>query len=226
MGSSPMEEVIAQFRKLLGVIDETAVNAKRAQEDAERARSAYVEASRGTSDQLMGKAVVNSRTAAEKAGKTARLLSEAADHFATYINIIAPGTVPPRMSAPEATPSGEQVAEEATQSLNPQLPQPDHQEGRRPCRCHQHNDEGHGGQREGSRASNPLTPPPHPPGISPGTTTTSQTATPATPGQSSSVADGASAVTIALLGAAVVGRAAIRAAKRRVARKASDDDQK
>ncbi|GAB3972354.1 hypothetical protein V1634_07580 [Plantactinospora veratri] len=105
--------VVAQFRAILGIIDEAAVGAARAQEEAEQSRAAYAEVSQGTADRLMRKAVEDSRTAAEKAGKTARLLSEAAEHFTTYVNIIAPGTVPPRSSAPEAMPEGERVVSDA-----------------------------------------------------------------------------------------------------------------
>ncbi|MFC6017556.1 hypothetical protein ACFP2T_15240 [Plantactinospora solaniradicis] len=104
-----MGDVVAQIRTVLGLIDEAAVAAERAQRQAQQASAAYTEASRGTADRLMRTAVVDSRTAGEKAGKTARLLAEAAEHFTTYINVIAPGTVPPRSSAPEADASGEQV---------------------------------------------------------------------------------------------------------------------
>lgn len=64
----------------------------------------------------MRHAIVQARTAAEKAGKTSRLLAEAAGHFTNYINIIAPGTVPDRVSAPEATPAGERLTSEAERS--------------------------------------------------------------------------------------------------------------
>ncbi|AVT37280.1 hypothetical protein [Plantactinospora sp. BB1] len=109
MADTSVGEVVAQFRTVLGLIDETAVTAKRAQEQAQKAFTAYTEASRGTSDRLMRTAVVDSRTAGEKAGKTARLLSEAAEHFTAYINAIAPGTLPPRSSAPEADASGDRI---------------------------------------------------------------------------------------------------------------------
>jgi hypothetical protein len=110
MADPSVGNVVAQFRTVLGIIDETAVNAKRVQEKAEQAKAAYAEASQGTADRSMRKAVVDSRTAAEKAGKIARLLSEAAEHLTAYVNIIAPGTVPPRASAPEATPQGDQLS--------------------------------------------------------------------------------------------------------------------
>lgn len=44
----------------------------------------------------------------------ARLLAEAASAFVDYLNVIAPGTAPIRYSAPEATPSGERLVEDAT----------------------------------------------------------------------------------------------------------------
>ncbi|MEN3608240.1 hypothetical protein AAH979_01705 [Plantactinospora sp. ZYX-F-223] len=110
MADTSIGDVVAGFRTVIGIIDEAAVTAKRAAENARQAQAEYTEASHGTDDRSMRKAVVDTRTAAEKAGKTARLLSEAAEHFTTYVNIIAPGTVPPRSSAPEATPGGDKLA--------------------------------------------------------------------------------------------------------------------
>ncbi|MGX7670212.1 hypothetical protein [Plantactinospora sp. DSM 117369] len=109
MADSSVGDVVAQFRTVLSQIDQAAVTAKHAQEQAEKAHATYTEVARGTADRSMRKAVVDSRTAGEKAGKTARLLAEAAEHFTAYVNIISPGTVPPRSSAPEAEASGEQV---------------------------------------------------------------------------------------------------------------------
>lgn len=106
-------EVLAHLRQLIGVADEAAVLAQRAQADAQEAQDAYVEAGIGSSRPDIRKANADARTAAEKAGKTARLLAEAASAFTDYINIIVPGTVSARHSAPEAMPTGERLAEEA-----------------------------------------------------------------------------------------------------------------
>lgn len=59
--------------------------------------------------------IVDSRTAAQKAGKTARLLAEAGNAFTEYINTIAPGTVPAGYSVPETMPDGEALLTEAAE---------------------------------------------------------------------------------------------------------------
>jgi hypothetical protein len=112
MSGPSIGDVVGQFRRLLDVIDEAALHAKHSQSEAEQAHSGYARTSAGTSDRLMRQAVVASRTAAEKAGKTARLLSGAAAHFTTYVNIIAPGAIPTGASSPAAVPSGDQVVRE------------------------------------------------------------------------------------------------------------------
>jgi hypothetical protein len=106
-------QILAHFRDLVESVDQAVINAARAQEDAEQAHRVHVETAGSTSDSQMRHAIVQARTAAEKAGKTSRLLAEAAGHFTNYINIIAPGTVPDRVSAPEATPTGERITSEA-----------------------------------------------------------------------------------------------------------------
>jgi hypothetical protein len=112
--SDPLGEVLAEFRELIGVIDQASVLAQRAQADAQEAHGAYREAGTGSKRPDITRAQVDARTAAEKAGKTARLLAEAANAFADYVNIIAPGTAPARYSDPEATPSGESLAAETS----------------------------------------------------------------------------------------------------------------
>jgi hypothetical protein len=111
--TSLLQEVLAEMRELLTAIDEAAGKALHAQEDAREAHAQYVEATRGTSHPDAAKAVTNVHTAAQKAGKTARLLAEAANAYADYINTIAPGTVPARHSAPDAMPDGERLLAEA-----------------------------------------------------------------------------------------------------------------
>jgi hypothetical protein len=108
--SDLISEVLAELRELIGTVDEAAMLALRAQADAQEAYSAYREAGTGSKRPDIARAQVDSRTAAEKAGKTARLLAEAASAFADYVNVIACGTVPPRHSAPDAAPTGEGLA--------------------------------------------------------------------------------------------------------------------
>lgn len=105
--TSTLQEVLAELRELLAAIDEAAVAAMHAQADTADARDTYQQAARGTDHPRMNQAITNAQTATDKAGKTARLLAEAANAFADYINTIAPGTVPARYSAPDATPDGE-----------------------------------------------------------------------------------------------------------------------
>lgn len=111
--TSVLQEVLAELRELLTAIDEAAVAAMHAQADTADARDRYQQAAKGTDHPRMNRAITNAQTAADKAGKTARLLAEAANAFADYINTIAPGTVPARHSAPDATPDGEALLSEA-----------------------------------------------------------------------------------------------------------------
>ncbi len=113
--SASVAEVLAQLRELLGVIDQAAVTALRAQTDARHAQTAYQEAGTGTQNTDINQAIALVRTAAEKAGRVAHLLAGAATAYADYINTIAPGTAPTRQSAPEAMPTGEELVTEAGQ---------------------------------------------------------------------------------------------------------------
>jgi hypothetical protein len=117
--SASIAEVLAELRELIGTLDEAAGLASRAQVDAREAYGAYREAGTGSRRPDIVRAQVDARTAAEKAGKTARLLAEAASAFAEYVDVIAPGTVPPRHSAPEAMPSGEGLVEDASHARTP-----------------------------------------------------------------------------------------------------------
>jgi hypothetical protein len=109
----PLVEVLGQLRNLLGMIDEAAAQALHAQADAQEAHASYHEAAIGSRHPQLARAVVDSRTAGEKAGKTARLLAEAANAFADYIEMIAPGTVPSRRAEPGAMPGGEALLDQA-----------------------------------------------------------------------------------------------------------------
>jgi hypothetical protein len=103
-------EVVARLLQAIEAIDRAAINADGARNESELSHKSFVEAGQGTADPRMRAAITESRTASEKAGKVARLLSEAAGHFTAYINIIAPGSA---TSPPDAMPSGEELVAEA-----------------------------------------------------------------------------------------------------------------
>jgi hypothetical protein len=107
--SGSLGDVVRQLRQVIVELDQAAVTAKHAQAGAEQAHGLYSEAARGTDHPQTNRAINESRTAAEKAGKSARLLAEAASAFTEYVNHIAPGSAPPRSSAPEASPAGERL---------------------------------------------------------------------------------------------------------------------
>lgn len=106
-------EVVARLLQAIEAIDRAAVNADGVRNESELSHKSFVEAGRGTADPRMRAAITESRTASEKAGKVARLLGEAAGHFSTYINIIAPGASPSRNAASDAMPDGERLVSEA-----------------------------------------------------------------------------------------------------------------
>jgi hypothetical protein len=105
-------DVVAELRAVLDRLDSAAITATRAQADAEQAHRLYSEAAQGTDHPRIRQAVVDSRTAGEKAGKMARLVADAADHLTAYVNAIAPGSMPDRTSV--AGPSGEELVQDAT----------------------------------------------------------------------------------------------------------------
>ncbi len=119
--SASLSDVVAQLRVVVANADRAAVAATRAQADAESAHVTFDKAGRGTDHPRMRQAVTEARTAAEKLGRTANLLTKAADAFTDYLNLIAPGSAPARHATPEATrratpdalPSGEHLESEA-----------------------------------------------------------------------------------------------------------------
>ncbi|MGX7670753.1 hypothetical protein [Plantactinospora sp. DSM 117369] len=224
MANTSVGDVVAGFRTVIGILDEAAVTAKRAEEEARQAQAEYTEASRGTDDRSMRKAVVDTRTAAEKAGKTARLLSEAAEHFTAYVNIIAPGTVPPRSSAPEAMPDGERTTTEAMDRRTRATSFLD-RTARRADDVKDAVTEATKAVEEGTKVALRHIKGDRPPSGGPASTTT-PTTHPA-PAQHPPAHETASAVVVAALGAALVGRAAIDYLKKRHrTRKQEDDDKK
>jgi len=106
-------EVVARLQQAIEAIERAAINADGVRNESEQSHGSFVEAGRGTADPRMRAAITESRTASEKAGKAARLLSEAARHFTAYINIIAPGAGPSRDAASNVMPDGERLVSEA-----------------------------------------------------------------------------------------------------------------
>ncbi|RKR89330.1 hypothetical protein BDK92_3674 [Micromonospora pisi] len=104
-----LAEVVQQFRRVINELDQAAITAKAAQEHAEAANARYIEVGKGTDHPDINHAKYESQTAGQKAGRVARLLSEATKAFTEYANTIAPGSIPPSMSSQGAMPDGEQV---------------------------------------------------------------------------------------------------------------------
>ena len=111
-------DVVAQLRDVIERLDKIAVAASRVQADAKQAHASLAEVGQGTDHRQIREAITESRAAEEKAGKAARLFSEAARHFSAYTNIIAPGSVRLRKVDDAAMPSGEQIMREAEDSGN------------------------------------------------------------------------------------------------------------
>ncbi|WBB54418.1 hypothetical protein [Verrucosispora sp. WMMD573] len=111
--SSLVAEVVAQLATAIRQLDTLAVTAAHAQEEIDQGHSRYVEASQGTEQPDSRAAVTHCRTAADRAGRLGRLTSNAAGHLATYANVIAPGSVPVRADAGDASPSGERLVGES-----------------------------------------------------------------------------------------------------------------
>ncbi|MEU7839458.1 hypothetical protein AB0B39_00650 [Micromonospora sp. NPDC049114] len=113
--SGSLGDVVAQLRKAIDTLHSAAVVAQRAQADAEEAKSYYAQAAQGSSHPDLTGAVTESRTAGEKAGKLARLITEAADRIGTYSNVVAPGSAPTQQPTDSATPSGKDLLAETVE---------------------------------------------------------------------------------------------------------------
>ncbi|MFY1690173.1 hypothetical protein [Plantactinospora sp. WMMB782] len=110
---SSVGDVVAQLREVIEQLDRTAMAAIRAQQDLTSGHSSFTDAGRGSDHPKIRLTISEAETAGAKAGKIARLLADGADHFAAYINIIAPGAVPPRGQATNSAPSGEEIVQDA-----------------------------------------------------------------------------------------------------------------
>ncbi|MEH1016357.1 hypothetical protein V6U90_25035 [Micromonospora sp. CPCC 206060] len=106
-------EVIGQLRAAVERLDAASITARRSQEDVEHAYRLYVASAGSSSKPDIRAAISESRTAAEKASKVARLASVAATHLAAYTNTIAPGSMQPSKATDSGTRSGEEIANEA-----------------------------------------------------------------------------------------------------------------
>ncbi|MEW2428273.1 hypothetical protein AB0877_09685 [Micromonospora sp. NPDC047644] len=113
--SGSIGEVVAQLRSAIDTLHSAAVVARRAQADAEQANTHYTHAAQGSRHPELTGAVTESKTAGEKAGKLARLITEAADRVAAYSNAVAPGSAPTTQPSDSATPSGEDLLAETVE---------------------------------------------------------------------------------------------------------------
>jgi hypothetical protein len=113
--TEPMREVVAQLLAVRDRLAATAVTAMRAKADAEQAYEHYAEAATGSDHPQIKEALTDIRTAAEKAARTARLLTQARARFTTYLNRIAPGSASESDVSEAEMPSGEQLLREAEQ---------------------------------------------------------------------------------------------------------------
>ncbi|GAB2934050.1 hypothetical protein GCM10027280_22400 [Micromonospora polyrhachis] len=108
MGDS-VGDVVRQFQRVIDALDQTAGVVKYAQAVTEQAYGHYDKAMRGSAHDDVTRAKRATQTAAEKAGKAGRLLSEAATAFAEYVNHIAPGSVAIASATSEGMLGGEQL---------------------------------------------------------------------------------------------------------------------
>lgn len=108
-----MAEVVAQLSEVRERLAAGAMVAMRAKADAEQAHQKYVEAATGTAHPQLQEAITDIRAAAEKAARTARLLTKARAHFTTYLNKIAPGSASDSDVSAAELPSGEDLVGEA-----------------------------------------------------------------------------------------------------------------
>lgn len=110
--SPSVGDVVAVLKAAIDRLDGAAVQAMRAQVDAEEAHRRLASAAHGAGDQRMVRALADTSEGGAKAGKMARLLAEGAEHLANYVNAIAPGAAS-RSTPTEAAPSGDQLVSDA-----------------------------------------------------------------------------------------------------------------
>lgn len=110
--SGTVADVIAQLAQASTGLSSAAATALRAQQDAIEAHQALTKASTGTTAPAVTNATAEWKTAADKAGKVARLLLQAAAHLNAYSNVIAPGSAPTEVSI--TGPTGEELLADTT----------------------------------------------------------------------------------------------------------------
>ncbi|WP_326550350.1 hypothetical protein [Micromonospora sp. NBC_01813] len=100
-------DVIGQLVQILSDLDGAAVEASNAQQTAAEGLKHYKTATTGA-DSIHAAAMLSEASeAVAKSGKVARLIAEATTEIASYMNHIAPGSVPDRSSGTGGMPTGE-----------------------------------------------------------------------------------------------------------------------
>lgn len=115
---SSVGDVVAQLLAAHERLAAAAITANRAKADAEQASTHYTEAAQGSDHPKLKAAITAAGTAGAKSDKVARLINEARDQIAAYINHIAPGAAPTDHSPAEAFPDGQRLVDEASRAAN------------------------------------------------------------------------------------------------------------
>jgi hypothetical protein len=105
--SGTVADIIAQLAQASTGLSSAAATALRAQQDAIEAHQALTKASTGAAAPPVTNATTEWKTAADKAGKVARLLLQAAVHLNAYSNVIEPGSAPTEVAI--TGPTGEEL---------------------------------------------------------------------------------------------------------------------
>lgn len=103
-------DIIRRLGTVIGELDRVSMRTTAVQLDAGRAHECFVNAGVGSRHPYLETAKREAQTAAEKAGRVARLLAEAATALTTYAEHIAPGALASHASSPPTgLPSGDEV---------------------------------------------------------------------------------------------------------------------
>ncbi|WP_433535142.1 hypothetical protein ACQPZK_24030 [Micromonospora sp. CA-249363] len=108
-----LAQVVAQLNSAIDKLDALAVRAGHAQQDVAEAQGNLHQLGSGSDSPKLGLAIIKSGTAVDKAGRLGRLSSDAAQHLANYVNVIAPGSALARVDGDRGSPTGERVVAEA-----------------------------------------------------------------------------------------------------------------
>lgn len=107
--SDLLAQVVVQLRSTIDRLDAITVQATRAASDVAEGHTRYATLGKGTDHPRLRAAVSQSRTAADKAHRLARLSSDAARNVADFLNAIAPGAAPRSREAASGPPAGEDL---------------------------------------------------------------------------------------------------------------------